>query len=164
MLLYEFLKSYDAVGYSIDIIEQAPEINEQFEQDIYRNILFNYLVLKGYLEDAADRKVPVPLKERKTSIHPRVVREIIEELTDDYNLTEVEVRKVLIEHITKEQLMQEEAAERLRLVEEQEQRLSESERQQEAIRRMEMELAVSGSSTITVWKRRSKALSFSKYF
>ena len=27
-----------------------------------------------------------------------------------------------------------------------------------------MELAVSGSSTITVWKRRSSALSFSKYF
>ena len=29
---------------------------------------------------------------------------------------------------------------------------------------MEIELAVSGSSTMTVWKRRSNALSFSKYF
>ena len=31
-------------------------------------------------------------------------------------------------------------------------------------RRMEIALSVSGSSTITFWKRRSRALSFSKYF
>ena len=49
--LMEFLKSYDDIGYTIRVIEQNPQINEVFERDIYHNIMFNYLVLKGYLED-----------------------------------------------------------------------------------------------------------------
>ena len=46
--LMEFLRQYDEVGYSIKVVEQSPEINEVFQRDIYHNILFNYLVLKGY--------------------------------------------------------------------------------------------------------------------
>ena len=135
MLLWEFLKSYDKVGYAIDIVEQAPDISEKFEQDIYRNILFNYLVLKGYLQDEEDRKIPVPEIEKKETLHPKFIKEIIEELTQDYNLTDVEIRKVLIEELTREQLMQEEAAERRRLVEEWEKRVSEDERLAEEVRR-----------------------------
>lgn len=135
MLLWEYLKSYDKVGYSIDIVEQAPDITPKFEEDIYRNILFNYLVLKGYLQDEEDRTVPVPVMEKQERLHPKFIKEIIEEITQDYDLTDVEVRKVLIEELTREQLMQEEAAERLRLVEERERRMSEEERFAEEERR-----------------------------
>lgn len=120
--LYEFLKMYNDVGYVIKITEQNPHIDEVMEQNIYHNILFQYIVLKGYLEDEADRALPAPLKQRKRKLKPKVIREIMEELTENYDLPDVEIRKVLIEELTKEQLMQEEAAERLRLVEEQEQR------------------------------------------
>ena len=60
--LFDFLHSYDQIGYSIRVIEQSPKINETFQRDIYHNILFNYLVLKGYLEDEADRVLPVKPK------------------------------------------------------------------------------------------------------
>ena len=123
--LWEFLRQYDDVGYSIKIIEQNPHINEQFERDIYRNILFNYLILKGYLEDEKDRQIPTAAKGRKRTLRPKFIREIIEELTEDYDLPDVEVRKVLIEELTKAQLMKEEAEERRRLVEEQAQRKKE---------------------------------------
>ncbi len=123
--LFEFLRSYDDVGYSIKIVEQNPTITPQFEEDIYRNILFNYLILKGYLEDKDDRKVTVATKGRKRTLRPKFIREIIEELTEDYDLPDVEVRKVLIEELTKADLMKEEAEERRRLVEEQEQRKKE---------------------------------------
>lgn len=120
--LWEFLRGYDQVGYMIKITEQNPAINEILERDIYHNILFQYIILKGYLEDEKDRAVPAPLKQKKRKLKPKVIREIIEELTEDYDIPDLEIRKVLIEELTKEQLMQEEAAERLRLVEEQEQR------------------------------------------
>jgi len=120
--VWEFLQDYDEIGYTIRVIEQNPTINEVFERDIYHNILFNYLILKGYLEDEKDREVPRPVKGRQRTLKPKFIREIIEELTEDYDLPEVEIRKVLIEELTKEQLMQEEAAERRRLVEEQAQR------------------------------------------
>ncbi len=120
--LFEFLKDYQDIGYAIKIIEQNPVIDEKFEQDIYHNILFNYLVLKGHLERDKDRRLPTPLKERKRALRPKFIKQIIEELTEDYDLPDVEIRKVLIEELTKAQLMQEEAAERRRLVEEQAQR------------------------------------------
>ena len=134
MQLFEFLRSYDQIGYTIRIVEQNPQINETFQRDIYHNILFNYLILKGYLEDEADRQVPAPAKGKKRSLKPKFIKEIIEELTEDYDLPDVEIRKVLIEELTKEQLMLEEAEERRRLVEEQAQRKKE---EQERIRQAE---------------------------
>ena len=123
--LYDFLRNYDEIGYSIRVVEQSPEVNETLQRDIYHNILFNYLVLKGYLEDEKDRQIPTSTKSKSRVLKPKFIREIIEELTEDYDLPEVEIRKVLIEELTKDQLMKEEAAERRRLVEEQAQRKKE---------------------------------------
>ena len=123
--LFEFLRKYDDVGYTIRVVEQNPVIGENFERDIYHNILFNYLVLKGHLERDKDRMLPEPLKEKKRALKPKFVKQIIEELTEDYDLPDIEIRKVLIEELTKEQLMLEEEAERRRLVEEQERRKAE---------------------------------------
>ena len=120
--LMEFLRNYDDIGYTIKVVEQNPQINEILQRDIYHTILFNYLILKGYLEDEKDRKTPAPVKTKKRALKPKFIKEIIEELTEDYDLPDIEIRKVLIEELTKEQLMLEEEAERRRLVEEQEQR------------------------------------------
>lgn len=130
--LGEFLSEYDDIGYSVRIIEQNPVVTEEFQQNIFHNVLFNYLVLKGYLEREEDRRMPVPMKEKKRTLKPKFIKEIIEELTEDYDLPELEIRRVLIEELTKEQLMQEEAAERRRLVEEQAQRKKE---EQERLRK-----------------------------
>lgn len=136
--LFEFLRNYTDVGYTIGIREQNPVITEAFQEDIYRNILFNYIVLKGYLEDAQDRRLPVA-NERRQEFKPKVILEIIEEITKDYNIPDVEIRKILIEELTKEQLMQEEAAMRRRLVEEQEERRTEEEKRLAEQRRIEEE-------------------------
>ena len=117
--LLEFLRGYTDIGYSIRVIEQNPQINETFQRDIFHNIMFNYMILKGYLEDDSDRVLPVKPKEKQRTLKPKFIHQIIEELTEDYDLPDVEIRKVLIEELTKEQLMQEEAEERRRLVEEQ---------------------------------------------
>lgn len=123
--LWDFLHQYQDIGYTIRVVEQNPQINEVFQRDIYHNILFSYIILKGYLEDEKERRVPAPLKEKRRVLKPKFVHQIIEELTEDYDLPDVEVRKVLIEELTKAQLMQEEAEERRRLVEEQAQRKKE---------------------------------------
>lgn len=137
--LFEFLRKYNDIGYTIRVVEQSPEINEQFQQDIYRNILFNYLILKGYLEDEEDRTVLVEPKERRRTLKPKFIKQIVEELTEDYDLPDVEIRKVLIEELTKEQLMREEKAERLRLVEEQEKKRKEEKERLAAEKKAEAE-------------------------
>lgn len=123
--LLEYLRNYTDVGYSIRVVEQSPAISEVFQRDIYHNVLFNYMVLKGYLQDDSDRVIPARPKQKQRTLRPKFIREIVEELTDDYDLPDVEVRKVLIEELTKEQLMHEEMKERHRLVEEQRQKKKE---------------------------------------
>lgn len=125
--LYEFLKSYDDIGYNIKVVEQNPVVSEEFRRDIFHNIMFNYIVLKGYLESERDRQTVTAAREKKRKLKPKFIKQIIEELTENYDLPDVEVRKVLIEELTREQLMQEEEAERLRLVEEAEARRREEE-------------------------------------
>ena len=105
LALWEFLRSYENVGYTIRVVEQNPEVNEVLQRDIFHNVLFNYLVLKGYLQDEEDRKLPAPAREKKRTLKPKFIKEIIEELTEDYDLPDVEVRKVLIEELTKAELM-----------------------------------------------------------
>ena len=137
--LLEFLRAYDQVGYTIQVIEQNPVVNEQLQQDIFHNILFNYIVLKGYLEDDKDREVPVARKPKQRKLKPKFIHQIIEELTEDYDLPDVEIRKVLIEELTKDQLMEEEESERLRLVEEAEERRRAEEERLENERKAEEE-------------------------
>ncbi len=139
LLLWEFLRGYTDIGYSIRVTEQNPQIDEKFQTDIYHNILFNYLILKGYLENEKDRRVPAPVTEHKRVLKPKFIKQIIEELTEDYDLPDVEIRKVLIEELTKEQLMHEEAEERRRLVEERAQKKKEEEQRIRAEKAAERE-------------------------
>ena len=136
--LFEFIRGYTDIGYSIRVIEQSPQINEVFQRDIYHNILFNYMILKGYLENESDRVISTKPMEKQRTLKPKFIHQIIEELTEDYDLPDVEIRKVLIEELTKEQLMMEEAEQRRKLVEEQAKRKKEEEarlRQEKAAER-----------------------------
>ena len=134
--LLDYLKGYQNIGYTIKVVEQNPTIDDKFQQDIFRNTMFQYLLLKNHLEKDKDRRLPPPVKERKKTLKPKFIKEIIEELTEDYDLPDVEIRKVLIEELTKEQLMREEVAERHRLVQEQAER---KRQEKERIKKQEQE-------------------------
>jgi hypothetical protein len=136
--LWNFFTMYEEIGYNITISEQSTKIDEAFTRDIYHSILFNYIILKNYLENPKDREIPVSKNVKKTKIKPKFITEIVEEFVKNYDLPDVVVRKVLIEEITKAQLMLEEEEERQRLVAEKEKemqekkRLEEQERQRQA--------------------------------
>ena len=125
--LYEFFHHYQDIGYAIKVEEQSPDISDTFQRDIFHGVMFNYIILKNYLEDEKSREVPTAAPAKRRVLKPKFIKEIIEELTEDYDLPDIEIRKVLIEELTKEQLLLEEEAERRRLVEEQEQRKREEE-------------------------------------
>lgn len=144
--LYEFFHHYQEIGYAIKVEEQSPEINDTFQRDIFHGVMFNYIILKSYLEDEKSREVPTEAPAKRRVLKPKFIKEIIEELTEDYDLPDIEIRKVLIEELTKEQLMLEEAEERRRLVEEQErlkreeeERIRREQEEEEERRRLEEE-------------------------
>lgn len=117
-LLWVFLYAYRDVGYEINVYEQSNEIKPIFETDINNDIFINYLILKNYLEGPGDRDIDFKREDvRKRVLKPRIIKKIVEELVKNFDITDTEVRKVLIEEVTRAQLEQMEENDRRKLFE-----------------------------------------------
>lgn len=108
--LWQFIESYDDIGYTIDEQDTALEMDEDYLVRMYTNLISNYTVFKS-LTEGDGRKENVLAQRNFEKIKPKFIKEIREEIVDDYNLPDVEVRRVLIEEVTQAQL---EAEARLR--------------------------------------------------
>ena len=105
--LWQFLESYDEVGYTIDVQSSALEFDEEYMIQLYTNLITNYTVFKSLLEGDQRNLAEVSAKRRKV-IKPKFVKKIEEQIVDDYDIPDVEVRKVIIEEVTQAQLDAEE--------------------------------------------------------
>lgn len=100
--LWTFLEQYDDVGYSIDVKETALDFDEEYLYQVYGNMIINYVVFKSLLED--DRRPIDRNVKRRRTVKPKFVKQIVEEFVEDYDLPDVEIRRVIVEEITKAQL------------------------------------------------------------
>ena len=82
-------------GYAIKVEEQSPDISDTFQRDIFHGVMFNYIILKNYLEDEKSREVPTAAPAKRRVLKPKFIKEIIEELTEDYDLPDIEIQVVL---------------------------------------------------------------------
>ncbi len=129
--LWVFIWNYFDIGYKINVYEQSNEITPSFQRDIYHSIMFSYIILKNYLENPEDREIDMNRSYKRRKLQPKYITQIVEEIVKNYDLPDVEIRKVLIEEITKAQLMKEEAEERRRLVEAKEKEMAEKRKAEE---------------------------------
>ena len=117
MLLWQFLESYTDVGYSIEVKDTALEFDEEYLYQLYTNMLTNYTVFKSIL-DSDPRRIEEARPQRVKKIKPKFVKKVVEQIVDDYDIPDVEIRKVIIEEITKAQLeLEKKEAEKARLAE-----------------------------------------------
>ncbi|MDO4475292.1 MAG: DUF2357 domain-containing protein [Lachnospiraceae bacterium] len=109
--LWQFLESYDDVGYTIDVQNEPLAIDEEYLIQMYTNLISNYTVFKSLQEfdsrdlEQAEENVKA---EPRELLKPKFVKKIQEEFVDDYNIEEVEIRKVFVEEVTQAQLDAEE--------------------------------------------------------
>jgi predicted component of viral defense system (DUF524 family) len=101
--LWQFLESYDDVGYTIEAIDNSLEFDEEYLYQLYFNEITNYTVFKSLLEADQRRIEEAPAKHRRV-IKPKFQKRIEEQIVNDYNIPEVEVRQVIIEEVTQAQL------------------------------------------------------------
>ena len=101
--LWQFLESYDEVGYSIDAKDRALEFDEEYLLQMYSNLITNYTVFKSLLEADPRKLEEIPPKRRRV-IKPKFIKQVEEQIVDDYDIPDVEIRKVIIEEVTQAQL------------------------------------------------------------
>lgn len=101
--LWQFLENYDEIGYTIEERETPLEFDEEYQLQLFTNLITNYAVFKSILEGDARRLEEIPPQKRKV-IKPKFIKQVQEEIVTDYNIPDVEVRKVIVEEVTQAQL------------------------------------------------------------
>lgn len=105
--LWQFIESYDEVGYTIEEQDSALEFDEEYLLQMYTNLITNYTVFKSLLE-ADPRRMTELAEEHREPVKPKFIKEIKEEIVEDRNLPDVEIRKVFVEEVTQAQIEAEE--------------------------------------------------------
>jgi len=108
--LWQFLESYDDVGYTIDIQDTAMEFDEEYLLQMYTNLITNYTVFKSLLSDKRYIE-STPLQKRKKLVKPKFIKKIQEEYVDNFDREDVEIRQVFLQEVTQAQLDAEAALE-----------------------------------------------------
>lgn len=101
--LWQFLESYEEVGYSIETRDTPLEFDEEYQLQMFSNLITNYTVFKSLLEADPRKLEEIPPKKRKV-IKPKFIKQVQEEIVTDYDIPDVEIKKVIIEEVTQAQL------------------------------------------------------------
>lgn len=101
--LWQFLESYDEVGYSIEAQDSTLEFDEEYLLQMHTNFITNYAIFKSLLEDDARDISAAPVQHRKV-VKPKFVKQIKELVVDNRDLPDVEIRRVFVEEVTQAQL------------------------------------------------------------
>ena len=101
--LWQFIEGYDEVGYTIEERDSALQFDEEYLLQMYINFITNYTVFKSLLE-GDPRKMTEIATEKRPPVKPKFVKKIEEQIVEDRDIPDVEIRKVFVEEVTKAQL------------------------------------------------------------
>ena len=101
--LWQFIESYDEVGYTIEEQDSALQFDEEYLLQMYINFITNYTVFKSLLE-CDPRKMTEIATEKRPPVKPKFVKKIEEQIVEDRDIPDVEIRKVFVEEVTQAQL------------------------------------------------------------
>lgn len=101
--LWQFIEGYDEVGYTIEERDSALQFDEEYLLQMYINFITNYTVFKSLLE-GDPRKMTEIAVEKRPPVKPKFVKKIEEQIVEDRDIPDVEIRKVFVEEVTQAQL------------------------------------------------------------
>ena len=105
--LWQFIEGYDEVGYTIEEQDSTLQFDEEYLLQMYINMITNYTVFKSLLVSDPRKMSEIETKKRDP-VKPKFVKEIKEEIVEDRNIPDVEIRRVFVEEVTQAQLDAEE--------------------------------------------------------
>lgn len=93
--LWQFISSYDEVGYEITAKETNEMVNDEYKDDLFRLATVNYMLLK---KNTGEQEAG-ELKQKKRKLKPKLLKRLAEELVLNYDMEEVEIRKVFVDEL-----------------------------------------------------------------
>ena len=93
--LWQFISSYDEVGYEITAKETNEMVNDEYKDDLFRLATVNYMLLKKNTGEQETSEI----KQKKRKLKPKLLKRLAEELVLNYDMEEIEIRKVFVDEL-----------------------------------------------------------------
>lgn len=93
--LWQFISSYDEVGYEITAKESNEMVPDDYKNDLFKLASVNYMLLKKNIGEQEIEEAK--LKKRK--VKPKLLKRLAEELVLNYDMEEVEIRRIFVDEL-----------------------------------------------------------------
>ncbi|NLB36362.1 MAG: DUF2357 domain-containing protein [Clostridiales bacterium] len=93
--LWQFISAYDEVGYEIVSKESNEMVTDETRDELYKQVAVNYMLLKN--NSLHPELIKGKVKQRK--IKPKILKRLAEEFVIDYDLEEVEIRRIFLDEV-----------------------------------------------------------------
>ncbi|MBE5926809.1 MAG: DUF2357 domain-containing protein [Lachnospiraceae bacterium] len=95
--LWNFIYSYNKVGYTVNLVKKEPIITGAFEKDIYDSFIWNYAMIHNQIEDV--EAVDINKPERKKEVNTRYIRQMLEYIVRESGIPDATLKKIIINEL-----------------------------------------------------------------
>lgn len=96
--LWNFIYSYDQVGYKVDMLKQEPNIAGDLKEDIQNSIVWHYAMLHNYITDVDE--LDLNREKRKKTMELSEMRGLLEQIVDGIDLDEKKLKNLVIKELS----------------------------------------------------------------
>ena len=86
LTLWQYIESYDRVGYTINVENTAMQPAKDYIDDFYKIVILNFLLFRSYNSGSSEKQKELKVQKAKP-IAPKVVKRFDKELPKDYQMT-----------------------------------------------------------------------------
>lgn len=91
--LWNFIYTYDKVGYRVELVKQEPIISRQFEKEIYDTFIWNYAMLHNQVDEASKVDAGRDKLQKETDI--KYIRQLLDEIIRNCDIPDANLRKIV---------------------------------------------------------------------
>lgn len=96
--LWNFIYSYDKVGYRVELVKQEPVISRQFEKELYNSFIWNYAMLHNQVDEVS--KVDVTREKQQKEADIKYIRQLLDEIITNCDIPDASLRKIVQSELT----------------------------------------------------------------
>lgn len=100
--LWNYIHAYDRVGYKVDLVKQEPVISRELERDIYNSFLWDYFMIRKFMEQTDEMNPDRPRREKEITI--KYIRQVLDEIIRGLDMSDANVRKLIMNELSDLQL------------------------------------------------------------
>lgn len=95
LMLWEFIESYEKIGYEIRIQELAKKPNDTYIDELYSMLALQYVIFKYNIKNELEKDEKLSETETEEPLKPKFITEFDEYDVDEYNVYDTYYKKVM---------------------------------------------------------------------